>query len=102
MITQAQQSYSNTLNEPPIYFLGLPTHLRATAQTTNGGFGLVESILAPGFESPYHTHELEDEAFYVIEGDMAFVCDGQWTVAGPGNTSHHTRTIQGPPGFDTL
>ena len=85
MITQTVQPYANTRNQPPLYFMGLPTHLRAAAQTTNGGFGLVESVMPPGFAAPYHTHQLEDEAFYVVEGDMAFVCDGQWTIAGPGS-----------------
>ena len=84
MITQALQPYANTTNQPPLFFLGLPTHLRATAETTNGGFGLVDSLMPPGFASPYHTHQLEDEAFYVVAGNMAFVCDGQWTIAGPG------------------
>lgn len=70
---------------PPIFFLGLPTVLRATGQTTGGAFGLVEHLtMPPGFASPYHTHHLEDEAFYVLEGRMAFVCDGEWVTGGPG------------------
>ena len=39
MITQGLQPYVNTTDEPPVYFLGLPTILRATGQTTNGAFG---------------------------------------------------------------
>jgi hypothetical protein len=53
MTTQALQPHVNTIEEPPIYFLGLPTILRATAQTTNGAFGLVENLMPPGFASPY-------------------------------------------------
>jgi quercetin dioxygenase-like cupin family protein/ketosteroid isomerase-like protein len=97
MIIQSQQPYSNTTEEAPIYFLGLPTHLRATGQTTNGGFGLVESVMPPGFASPYHTHHLEDEAFYVLEGEMAFVCDGKWTPASAGTFVFGPRNI--PHGF---
>jgi uncharacterized protein (TIGR02246 family) len=100
MITQTLQPYFNTGNEPPLYFLGLPTTLRATAQTTHGGFGLVESVMPPGFASPYHTHQLEDEAFYVVEGDMAFVCDGQWTIAGPGTFVFGPRNL--PHGFKVV
>src|SRR5215471_11838685 len=84
MLTQGLQPHTNTRQEPPTYFLGLPTLLRATAGTTGGAFGLVESIMLPGFASPYHTHQVEDEAFYVLEGEMAFVCDGNWTIGGPG------------------
>jgi ketosteroid isomerase-like protein/quercetin dioxygenase-like cupin family protein len=100
MITQGLQPYSNTTGEWPIYFLGLPTIVRATGQTTNGGFGLAEHVMPAGFASPYHTHHLEDEAFYVIEGEMAFVCDGNWTMAGPGTFVFGPRNL--PHGFKVL
>jgi len=94
------QPYSNTIDAPPLYFLGLPTILRATGPTTNGAFGLVENVMPPGFASPYHTHQLEDEAFYVLEGEMAFVCDGQWTQAKAGTFVFGPRNI--PHGFKVL
>ena len=100
MITQVLQAQVNTADEPPIFFLGLPTLLRATGHTTNGAFGLVEQVMPPGFESPYHTHHLEDEAFYILEGDMAFVCDGNWTIARPGTYVFGPRNI--PHGFKVL
>jgi len=101
MITQGLQPYVNTAEESPIYFLGLPTILRAAGQATNGAFGLVEHLaIPPGFAAPYHTHRLEDEAFYVLEGEMAFVCDGNWTVAGPGTYVFGPRNI--PHGFKVL
>ena len=100
MITQTLQPFSNTTDEPPLYFMGVPTYLRATGQATRGGFGLVDSVLPPGFESPYHTHHLEDEAFYVVAGHMAFVCDGHWTMAGPGSFVFGPRNI--PHGFKVV
>ena len=100
MIAQGLQPFVNTIDEPPIYFLGLPTILRATAQQTNGAFGLVENVMMPGFASPYHTHHLEDEAFYVVEGEMAFVCGGNWTRAKPGTFVFGPRGI--PHGFKVL
>ena len=100
MITKSLQPYANTAAEPPIYFLGLPTILRATAQTTDGAFGLVEQVMPPGFASPYHTHHLEDEAFYVLEGELAFVCEGNWTIAGPGTFVFGPRDI--PHGFKVV
>jgi quercetin dioxygenase-like cupin family protein len=100
MITQGLQPHVNTSAEPPIYFLGLPTVLRATSETTNGAFGLVEQTMPPGFASPYHTHHREDEAFYVLEGEMAFVCGGAWTVARAGTYVFGPREI--PHGFKVL
>jgi quercetin dioxygenase-like cupin family protein len=100
MITEVLQPYVNTAEEPPVYFLGLRTILRATGQTTNGAFGLLEQVMPSGFASPYHTHRLEDEAFYVLEGEMAFVCNGKWTTAGPGTYVFGPRNI--PHGFKVL
>jgi steroid delta-isomerase-like uncharacterized protein len=79
-------------------FLGLPTQVRATAEMTNGAFGLVENReMPPGFASPYHTHHREDESFYIIEGEVAFVIDGKWQHAGPGTFVFGPREI--PHGF---
>jgi ketosteroid isomerase-like protein len=60
----------------------------------------VENVMPPGFASPYHVHHLEDEAFYVLEGEMAFVCDGKWTAAGPGTYVFGPRDL--PHGFKVL
>ncbi len=46
-----------------------------------------------GFASPYHTHHREDESFYVLEGEMAFVCGGKWLRAGPGAFVYGPREI---------
>ena len=104
MITQGLQPFVNTTDEPPIYFLGLPTILRATARKTDGAFGLVEQVMPPGFASPYHTHQLEDEAFYVVEGEMAFVCGGNWVrakagtfVFGPRGIAHGFKVVGDAP-----
>ncbi len=76
---------ANQRGEATYRFLGLPTQTRATAASTNGAFGLLEHWeMPPGFASPYHLHHREDEQFYVIEGEVAFVCDGKWVKGGPG------------------
>jgi quercetin dioxygenase-like cupin family protein len=98
MSTQPLQPFANTASDTPLYFLGLPTLLRATGASTNGAFALVEHLMiTPGFTSPYHTHRLEDEAFYILEGEVAFVCDGTWTIAGPGGFVFGPRNV--PHGF---
>jgi quercetin dioxygenase-like cupin family protein len=91
------QPVLNTRADASIRFLGIPTLMRATGQTTNGAFGLLEHLLPPGFASPYHTHHREDEAFYVIEGEVHFVCGGRWLTAGPGTYVFGPRNI--PHGF---
>lgn len=97
MLKQDRQPYINTRLDDPFRFFGAPTVLRSTGETTGGHFCLLEHTLAPGFESPWHVHRNEDEAFYVIEGTVAFLCDEAWHVAGPGTWVYGPRDI--PHGF---
>ena len=58
----------------PFMFFGSPTLMHSTGETTDGHFCLLEHLaMPPGLASPYHTHHNEDEAFYVLEGEVAFV-----------------------------
>jgi len=98
VIANNLQPYRDTRDDLPFQFLGVPTLLRATADTTNGAFGLIEHpMMPPGFGSPYHVHHREDESFYVLQGRVAFVCDGKWLTAGPGDFVFGPRNI--PHGF---
>lgn len=97
----APRPHSNTRADSAFRFLGMPTLMRSTAETTNGAFGLMEHwSMPPGFAAPYHVHHLEDEAFYVLEGEMAFVCDGKWVRGGPGTYVFGPREI--PHGFKVV
>lgn len=82
-------------------FLGLPTLIQASSKTTNGAFGLVENwSMPPGFASPYHVHHREDESFYVVEGEVAFILNGAWKRVGPGVFVYGPREI--PHGFKVV
>lgn len=81
-----------------MHFLGIPTVVQTTAATTGGAFGLVDHLaMPPGFASPYHTHHAEDEAFYVVSGEVAFVLGDAWSIAGPGTYVFGPRHV--PHGF---
>ena len=56
--------------------------------------------MPPGMASPYHVHHSEDEAFYVLDGHVRFVCDGEWMDAGPGTWVYGPREI--PHGFKVV
>lgn len=101
MSAQPRQPFSNSFDDPGFRFLGVPTLLRATSETTGGQVMLAEHpSMPPGFGSPYHTHRNEDEAFYVIDGEVAFVCDGRWIKAGPGTFVYGPRDV--PHGFQVI
>lgn len=101
MIKSALRPYINTREDPAFRFLGVPTLMRSTSETSGGAFGLLEHwSMPPDFGSPYHVHHLEDEAFYVLEGEMAFICNGKWVKGGPGTYVFGPREI--PHGFKVI
>ena len=101
MVTTERTAFSNTKGDAAFRFLGIPSLMRATAETTSGAFGLMEHWEMPvGFASPYHTHHREDESFYVMEGEVAFVCGGKWLRAVAGTFVYGPREI--PHGFKVI
>jgi quercetin dioxygenase-like cupin family protein len=69
----------------PVWFIKNLMVVKATVETTGGAYGLLESLIAPGFSPPMHVHHCEDEAFYVLEGEFTFRC-GERTFRGtPGS-----------------
>jgi quercetin dioxygenase-like cupin family protein len=71
-------------NAPAYWFLNTLHVLLATSQSTRGAYSLIHLTATPGFASPYHLHHMEDEAFYVLDGEFTFFCGGEKTVLGPG------------------
>jgi mannose-6-phosphate isomerase-like protein (cupin superfamily) len=67
-----------------IWFLANRMTVKATAESTGGAYGLVESLIAPGFSPPLHVHHREDEAFWVLEGEVTMRCGDKTFRAGPG------------------
>ena len=56
----------------------------ATGDDTDGGYYLVDAIIPPGGGPPFHIQTREEEAFYVLEGELSFYGDEGEIVAGPG------------------
>ncbi len=72
--------------------------IKVEGSQTGGIFGMIDEVMPPGFETPYHVHHAEDEAFYVLEGEITFVCGGQKIKAlpstyvwGPRDVPHGVR-----------
>src|SRR2546425_11244989 len=55
-----------------IWFLDTLVTVKAASEST-GGWALVE-IAAAGHAPPLHADHSEDEAFYVLAGEMAIIC----------------------------
>jgi quercetin dioxygenase-like cupin family protein len=65
--------------------------IKASAQITGGAYGLVEASVPPGSGPPPHLHTREDEAFYVLDGQLEFTAGEQTVLAGAGDFVHLPR-----------
>jgi quercetin dioxygenase-like cupin family protein len=54
------------------WWFGALVVIKATAKDTGGQLAVVEVTEPPGAEAPLHVHHREDEAFWVLDGDVTF------------------------------
>ena len=74
-----------TITDSPAYwFLNSLNVVLATSDSTGGAYSMLHHTAPPGHATPYHLHHVEDEAFYVLDGEFTFICQGEKTVVGPG------------------
>src|SRR5580698_11119104 len=86
--------HTTSLDDAPAYWFLNNLHiLLAKSESTGGAYSLIHLTASPGFETPYHLHHLEDEAFYVLDGEFTFICDGKKTVLGAGGYIFLPRKI---------
>jgi quercetin dioxygenase-like cupin family protein len=57
--------------------LGVTHIYKATGAETAGSFSLWEAVVPPGAGAPPHTHTHEDEAFYVLSGELLIEFEGE-------------------------
>lgn len=55
---------------------------------THGRYAIWHSIVSPDGGPPKHIHSKEEEAFFVLKGEIDFFCDGQEAKLGPGGFVH--------------
>src|SRR5437660_3040492 len=63
----------------------------ATGEDTDGRYALWEAIVPPGGGPPPHIHSREEEGFYVLDGEIALMVDGQRFVASAGTFANLPR-----------
>lgn len=52
--------------------VGGPLTFKARGEQTSGTFTALENVIPPGQGPPLHTHANEDEAWYVLDGELRF------------------------------
>lgn len=95
---------STVADEVAFRFLGTEMKLKASGASTGGALGLIEQRAPGGFAAPPHIHHGEDEAFYVLEGSVAFHFGEAVIEAGRGafvwllrNVAHWFEVAAGEP-----
>jgi len=57
---------------------------KASAAETGGAYGLMEQLVTAAANPPMHIHTDEEEAFYVLDGELELEVDGAVARATPG------------------
>jgi quercetin dioxygenase-like cupin family protein len=92
--------------------------IKATGEETEGRYTLIEVVEPEGAEAPLHVHHREDEAFWVLEGELTFEVGNEMIKASPGSFLFGPRDVPhrytvdsgparmlfvlSPPGFEEL
>ena len=67
--------------------------MKATTAETDGAFMLFEDHMSQGKTTPLHVHSNEDEALYVLEGDILVHIDGKEYPVGPRGIAFAPRGV---------
>lgn len=78
---------------PARWLLDILWLVLASGEDTNGQYSVIEQFMPVGSGPPPHIHPFEDEAFYVLAGEMTAIIGGQKVVLGPGSLGHLPRNV---------
>jgi mannose-6-phosphate isomerase-like protein (cupin superfamily) len=88
------KGYLLTPNDgPQWWFLNTRINIKAGAAQTGGAFTFIEWSAPVGFGPPLHVHGLDDEGFYILDGEISVECGDQHFTAGPGDFTFLPRGI---------
>jgi quercetin dioxygenase-like cupin family protein len=71
-------------DRPALAVVGDVYRFLAVGEETDGKYALWEATLPPGGGPPPHIHSREDEAFYVLDGEVTFQLNDERFVATAG------------------
>jgi mannose-6-phosphate isomerase-like protein (cupin superfamily) len=73
------------------WILGDVYTVKISGDETQGRYSVWEIEVAPNNGPPLHKHSMEDESFYVLEGDFSFPYGSKETKAGKGQFMYVPR-----------
>ena len=70
------KNFDDASGKEAVIWLGELAIIHTTGEETDGRYAMVELFATKEGEAPWHVHHREDEAFYIIDGEMTvFVGD---------------------------
>ena len=76
-----------------LWWMGSLAVIKATGADTGGQMTIIEVTEPAGAEAPLHVHSREDEAFWILDGQVTFEVGGVTIQAGPGDYVFGPRHI---------
>lgn len=77
-----------------IWFAGALMQLKAAEEETGAAFSLLDQQVPPGYAPPRHIHHSEDEAWFVLEGEVSFFCGDETFGASSGSFVFLPKGVQ--------
>ena len=74
----------------PLNVLGMPLTMLCEASETSGNWSLFEEEVPLGMGPPPHRHDW-DEAYYILQGQVNFLVDGELVTSSPGDFNYLPR-----------
>lgn len=81
-------------------FLNTLNTVKLGGDRTRGALSVIECLAPRGFGPPLHRHDVEDELFHLLDGEVRFVTGDADSVATAGTTVWLPRTL--PHQFQVL
>jgi mannose-6-phosphate isomerase-like protein (cupin superfamily) len=84
----------------PLWFIDTLVHIHIDGIASDGTLALLDERGRRGNMPPLHVHHRDDEAFYVISGELSLFIDGEQLRLGPGQAAlapreiPHTRRVE--------
>lgn len=76
-----------------VWVLGVLVTIKALGNETGGSYSLFEEVIYPGQGLPRHVHTMEDETWYMLEGELMWDLGGREFHGKKGSFIHLPRFI---------
>ncbi len=76
-----------------LWHLGALLNFKALTSETGGQFWALEGLADAHMAVPLHAHTLEDEIWFVLDGEIEFTIGGEKRLGGPGTFAYIPRNV---------